>query len=127
MCLHHISIKELLSSDSNKHQLTDILANAVLIDSALSRLSVYVTWHQKTVCNQPSIEPWIHSHEEADTLMICHAKECAQTGPKHVYVVSTDTDVLVSLMNLISSGCDNLKIIMVAGKGKNSKVIDINE
>ena len=64
-----------------------------------------------------------HSHEEADTLIVLHCLNVAKRDPfREVYVLCSDTDVLLLLMNYYEELC--AKTVF---KGNNSRDIDIGK
>ena len=70
-----------------------------------------------------------HDHEEVDTLIPLHCLDAANSRPGcSIDVFTVDTDVLVYvLLVYIFSSLPPCKLYMHAGRGKSSRVLDIEE
>lgn len=130
MSINTISLKQLLSCTTTKHNLSCHLGQGLLerFDGENVKLVVVYDTVAKTI--NPWSPPESHSHEEADTLIPLHVllslQECTW---REVHVWSPDTDVLVLLMDLASRGrlgaLTQLKFL--TGKGSKHREVDVCE
>ncbi len=130
MSINAISLKQLLSCATTKHNLSCHLAQGLLEQFDGEDVNIVVVYDTvaKTINPWSSVES--HSHEEADTLIPLHVmlslQECTW---REVHVWSPDTDVLVLLMDLVS--CEHLgaltQLKLRTGKGAKHREIDVCE
>ena len=122
-----MSIRELLSTSSTKRQVSKLLAKDLLKHYEDTETKIIVAY-QNTIESSDSFEE--HSHDEADTLIPNQVIDCAKSHPTaHMEVESPDTDVMLLLMHVVASGHLNVSntLILVTGKGKKTKKVDIVE
>ena len=93
-------------------------------------MKVVVTHSGQISVNEPHALPLdftTHNHEEADTqipLLLCHS--LSTSTYRHVDIYSPDTDVLVLLMDLVSTGNTGATTNVILHAGKESKPKDID-
>ena len=102
MSLASLSLKELLSSSKTKQGLTKYLADCLLTD-IMGPLVVVQGGQARGSNFIVSDAVAIHIHEEADTLIPLHALDTLREGNlKTVNILSSDTDVLLLLVDLVA-------------------------
>ena len=103
-----VQLKTLLSHIETKAQLTKYLGDALLHAFAKRTQSLGVVYGTLTFGNKPDLfdrQITEHTHEEADTLIPLHVMDAAKKDGRvcDIDVFSTDTDVLVLLLDLAST------------------------
>ena len=121
--LKKTSIAELLSTNESKTQIAAYLAKGLLWEfSDNINIELLVSYQGRVRINLPNTLDMglqSHSHEEADTLIPLHIlRTLNESTYKHIDVYSPVTDVLVLLLNLVSTGniSSFTNIILHAGK-----------
>ena len=113
-----MSVKDLLSSSKTKRNLTKMFAEALLKHFSTNDVRVFVIYDTKIVGPDISVE---HTHEKADTLIPNQVlAAAAEDNIKDITVRSTDTDVLILLMDLVANDLidDGTSLQFHTGKGK---------
>ena len=130
MSVASLSLKELLSSTKTKQGLTKYLADCLLTD-AMGPLVVVQCGQARGSNFIVSEDVSTRIHEEADTLISLHTidrlRECTM---KTVNILSSDTDVLLLLMDLVANklhgAMTNINLIKL-GKNSKKQTVDIIE
>jgi hypothetical protein len=122
--IQKIPLHDLLSNIETKQELTIYLAAKTLIYSKSSdKLKKFFVTADTTSDNNQGHPIIVHSHEEADTIIVLHA---ASIPPNYsLYVDSPDTDVallLISFFKELPSSCTFL-----TGKNDSRRKIDIKQ
>lgn len=121
-----MSIKDLLSSSKSKSILVTLFANGLLGRfSSSTAIKLVVVYDNKTKCLNCEEE---HAHEEADTMIPNQVlRPLDEYLSQEIWVSLPDTDALVLLVDLVSTGChgnlNSLKIL--TGKGANYREFDV--
>ena len=123
---------DLLATNKSKTQTAEYFAKSLLKEyRGRDDIKMVVTHSGQISVNEPHTLPQdfsTHNYEEADTqipLLLCHS--LSSSTYKQVEVYSPDTDVLVLLMDLVSTGNTGAatNVILHAGKERKPKDIDI--
>jgi len=128
MSINTISLKQLLSGTTTKHNLSCHLAQGLLEWFDGEDVKVVVVYDTVAKTINPWSPPESHSHEEADTLIPLHVLLSLQQYTfREIHVWSPDTDVLVLLMDLASR--DHLgaftQLKFLTGTGAKHRQIDV--
>jgi hypothetical protein len=121
-----MTLKELLSSSKSKQQLSCVLAQGLLQQFSDDRdLKFYVVYGE---CIKGRNFEERHSHEEADTMIPHQVLASVSEGAyRDVFVWSPDTDVLILLLHLASSGRlgEQTGLKFLTGRGVKFRQIDV--
>ena len=90
---------QFLRDDRNKEDLFSFLAQYLTAQSYAEGKILFVTEKDKVLCNRHQCMPDC-DHEEADTRMMVHLKDCLSNGFKYICIISSDTDVLMILLGV---------------------------
>ncbi|KAG1697692.1 DNA topoisomerase 2-alpha [Nymphon striatum] len=131
MDITNISMTTLLSHKQTKNDLTLLFQKNIAKEAESNRKVVVCVAGTETRTNRPDlmdIAMLKHNHEEADTLISLHCLNAASSKPGcSIDVFTVDTDVYVLLIYIFSFLLPHCKLYMHAGKGKSSRVLDIEE
>ena len=130
MDITNISMNTLLSHKQTKDELTLLLQNSIAKEAQSNRKVIVCVAGTETKTNRPDFMDAAmlkHDHEEADTLIPLHCLDAANSRPGcSIDVFTVDTDVYVLLVYIFNS-LPPCKLYMHAGRGKSSRVLDIEE
>ena len=114
--------------DENKTELFQFLANeAVSIDPECGQ--VVSTCGQEVICNVPEYDHSIVSpcnHEEADTRLILHARDCVNNNLNKILIRTVDTDVVILAIAFFHR-LSAQELWIAFGTGKKYRYISVNE
>ena len=132
MIITETKLTALMGTNTSKTQIAAYFADGLLQEyNGNENVKLIVTYGEKICINRPHSlkeEFQSHSHEEADTQIPLHIVDAlSESSYKHIDIYSTDTDVLVLLIDLVSSEIVGplTNVIMHAGKGRALKPIDV--
>jgi hypothetical protein len=130
MSIATISLKDLLASNETKKGLTEYLGKGLL--AAFDEQKLVVSYGPVIASNYLTVPTDFssHSHEEADSQIGLHVIHSVRESTfKRIVVLSPDTDVLISLLDLEAQGHLGAltDLILRTGKGKDQRDIDIRE
>ena len=116
----NVPLKQFLSHIDTKAELTTYLSDKALghfKDKPDIRFVVVHDTVAESNYEEFSEDLKIHSHEEADTLLVLHALDVSNCGRKEdsLHIFSPDTDVFLLLVNRYSQLCPNT--VFVTGRG----------
>lgn len=130
MDITNISMTILLSHQQTKDELTLLFQKNIAKEAESSQKVIVCVAGTETKTNRPDlmdIAMLKHNHEEADTLILLHCLDAANSRPGcSIDVFTVDTDTYVLLVYMISS-LPPCRLYMHAGRGKSSRVLDIEE
>ena len=116
----NVPLKQFLSHIDTKAELTTYISDKALghfKDKPDIRFVVVHDTVAESNYEEFSEDLKIHSHEEADTLLVLHALDVSNCGRKvdSLHIFSPDTDVFLLLVNRYSQLCPNT--VFVTGRG----------
>lgn len=110
----------IILQDENKKALFEFLGAAVA-SANVPDGKLLIATHNESVCSTSEL-PRRHqlapcSHEEADTRMFIHVKDCTRTGHSKIVVRTGDTDVVVLAVSHYHSFPTRTKLYVEFGMG----------
>lgn len=101
-------MKQLLSTNKTKDELTAYLANKLLSYDIKMGLTVVVAWRDQCECSTGDFSYLSSSQEEADAKLILHSLDVHKRIPYgHISIFPLDTDVLVLAIHMASELSEN--------------------
>ena len=133
MDIAKITLKELLSDSKTKALLFNILGNTFLEEYKGSKKKVVVVKGTTIQINRPhslAESMSTHNHEKVDTMIPLHVIDAiGDSTLRDIDVWSSDTDVLILVMDLVARGRLGAftKLNFLTGKGDKYRSINIRE
>ena len=118
---------EFFRDDSNKTELFTFLSEHLVIQSYPEGKLLFTTVNNQVLCNK-NVCMNECDHEEADTRMLLHLKDCLSSGLKDICIISPDTDVLVILLGIfpkLKAQYDFANIVLQKVLRKNQLTVQI--
>ncbi|KAK3734787.1 hypothetical protein QZH41_007919 [Actinostola sp. cb2023] len=118
--IEKITLKQLLSNNTNKELLSIYFASHILECNKDSQKTYVVTSKHECKSNKLSVQHLDSSQEEADTRMLLHAIDATERGATSICIQSPDTDVLVLALWKYTSFCEETTLIVGTGAKRRS-------
>lgn len=122
-------MKDLLSHDTTKNELSDYISRNILKSGVFQGKTLIVAWQNTCYSNQTGyLEELASTQEEADTKMISHAvyisKNYKSDVPLLLTICSPDTDVFILILKYYD--IFNCQVIFNTGTGPKERKILIS-